>query len=72
MVHKVTPVDDPVLKSEAICGKGCTSVTLNDSPTRNERLVNTTNERRLVQGHETQLRVKEDIEDVSSELDNRG
>ncbi|GFU86163.1 hypothetical protein TNCV_368211 [Trichonephila clavipes] len=36
------------------------------------RLINTTNERRLVQGHETPLRVKEDIEDVSSELDNGG
>ncbi|GFY34915.1 hypothetical protein TNCV_154881 [Trichonephila clavipes] len=35
------------------------------------RLINTTNERRLVQGYETTpLRVKEDIEDVSSELDN--
>ncbi|GFW46097.1 hypothetical protein TNCV_3277141 [Trichonephila clavipes] len=33
------------------------------------RLINTTNERRLVQGHETALRVKGDIEDVSSELD---
>ncbi|GFY01209.1 hypothetical protein TNCV_5076761 [Trichonephila clavipes] len=35
------------------------------------RLINTPNERRLVQGHETTpLRVKGDIEDVSSELDN--
>ncbi|GFU54313.1 hypothetical protein TNCV_576891 [Trichonephila clavipes] len=34
------------------------------------RLINTTNERRLVQGHETPLRDKGDIEDVSSELDN--
>ncbi|GFY29540.1 hypothetical protein TNCV_2627101 [Trichonephila clavipes] len=33
------------------------------------RLVNTTKERRLVQGHETPLRVKGDIEDASSELD---
>ncbi|GFT92764.1 hypothetical protein TNCV_739521 [Trichonephila clavipes] len=32
------------------------------------RLVNTTNEWRLVQGHETSVRVKEDIEDISSEL----
>ncbi|GFS96471.1 uncharacterized protein TNCV_17871 [Trichonephila clavipes] len=36
------------------------------------RLLNTTNERRLVQGHETPLRVKGDIEDVSSGLDNGG
>ncbi|GFY05721.1 hypothetical protein TNCV_4403881 [Trichonephila clavipes] len=37
------------------------------------RLINTTNERRLVQGHETiPLRVKGDIEDVFSELDNEG
>ncbi|GFU88208.1 uncharacterized protein TNCV_846011 [Trichonephila clavipes] len=37
------------------------------------RPINTTNERRLVQGHETtSLRVKGDIEDVSSELDNTG
>ncbi|GFU46035.1 hypothetical protein TNCV_4692221 [Trichonephila clavipes] len=35
-------------------------------------LIKTTNERRLVQGHETPLRVKRDIEDVSSELDNGG
>ncbi|GFX02611.1 uncharacterized protein TNCV_728651 [Trichonephila clavipes] len=35
------------------------------------RLINATNERRVVQGHETTpLRVKGDIEDVSSELDN--
>ncbi|GFU37814.1 hypothetical protein TNCV_1063521 [Trichonephila clavipes] len=34
------------------------------------RLINTTNERRLVQGHETPLRIKWDIKDVSSELDN--
>ncbi|GFU01688.1 hypothetical protein TNCV_1522231 [Trichonephila clavipes] len=34
------------------------------------RLINTTNERILVQGHETPLRVKGDIEDVSGELDN--
>ncbi|GFS52552.1 protein polybromo-1 [Trichonephila clavipes] len=35
------------------------------------QLINTTNEWRLVQGHETTpLRVKGDIEDVSSELDN--
>ncbi|GFV36091.1 hypothetical protein TNCV_346071 [Trichonephila clavipes] len=34
------------------------------------RLINTTNERRLVQGHETPRKVKGDIEDVSSELDN--
>ncbi|GFW69519.1 hypothetical protein TNCV_488651 [Trichonephila clavipes] len=34
------------------------------------RLINTTNERRLVQGLETPLSVKRDIEDVSSELDN--
>ncbi|GFY35128.1 transposable element Tcb1 transposase [Trichonephila clavipes] len=34
------------------------------------RLINITNERRLVQGHETTtLRVKEDIDDASSELD---
>ncbi|GFV38589.1 hypothetical protein TNCV_132281 [Trichonephila clavipes] len=36
------------------------------------RLINTTNEWRLVQGHETPLRVKGDIEDVSSELCNVG
>ncbi|GFV81314.1 hypothetical protein TNCV_4773401 [Trichonephila clavipes] len=36
------------------------------------RLINTSNERRLVQGHETPLRVKGDIKDVSSELDNGG
>ncbi|GFU29697.1 MAM and LDL-receptor class A domain-containing protein 1 [Trichonephila clavipes] len=36
------------------------------------RLINTTNERRLVHGHETPLRVKWDIEDVSSELENGG
>ncbi|GFX22625.1 hypothetical protein TNCV_2993601 [Trichonephila clavipes] len=36
------------------------------------RRINTTNERRLVLRHETLLRVKEDIEDVSSELVNRG
>ncbi|GFV10538.1 hypothetical protein TNCV_2584321 [Trichonephila clavipes] len=36
------------------------------------RLINPTNERRLVQGHETTpLRVKWDIKDVSSESDNR-
>ncbi|GFU54612.1 hypothetical protein TNCV_2160851 [Trichonephila clavipes] len=34
------------------------------------RLIITTNERRLVQGYETPKRVKGDIEDVSSELDN--
>ncbi|GFX03917.1 hypothetical protein TNCV_4678221 [Trichonephila clavipes] len=35
------------------------------------RLINTTNERILVQGHETTpLRVKRDIEDVYCELDN--
>ncbi|GFW97711.1 uncharacterized protein TNCV_1424751 [Trichonephila clavipes] len=35
------------------------------------RLINTANEQRLVQGHEaTALRVKGDIEDVHSELDN--
>ncbi|GFS77264.1 hypothetical protein TNCV_3758501 [Trichonephila clavipes] len=34
------------------------------------RLINTTNERGLVQGHVTPLRVKGDIEDVSSELNN--
>ncbi|GFY00756.1 hypothetical protein TNCV_2141481 [Trichonephila clavipes] len=33
------------------------------------RLINATNEWRLVQGHETPLRVKGDIEDVSSELE---
>ncbi|GFV36108.1 hypothetical protein TNCV_4964561 [Trichonephila clavipes] len=33
-------------------------------------LINTTNELRPVRGHETPLRVKEDIEDVSSDLDN--
>ncbi|PRD22983.1 UNVERIFIED_CONTAM: hypothetical protein NCL1_47634 [Trichonephila clavipes] len=33
-------------------------------------LINTTNEWRLVQGHETPPRMKGDIEDVSSELDN--
>ncbi|GFS55396.1 hypothetical protein TNCV_1626871 [Trichonephila clavipes] len=32
------------------------------------RLINTTNERRLVQGHETPLRMKGYIYDVSSEL----
>ncbi|GFW43878.1 hypothetical protein TNCV_4785891 [Trichonephila clavipes] len=36
------------------------------------RLINTTNERKLVQRHETPLRVKGDIEDVSGELDNGG
>ncbi|GFV83362.1 hypothetical protein TNCV_3055091 [Trichonephila clavipes] len=36
------------------------------------RLINTTNERRQVQGHETPLRLKGDSEDVSSELDNGG
>ncbi|GFY01746.1 hypothetical protein TNCV_1467381 [Trichonephila clavipes] len=36
------------------------------------RLVNTTNDRRLVQGHETPLRAKGDFEAVSSELDNGG
>ncbi|GFX56341.1 hypothetical protein TNCV_2242731 [Trichonephila clavipes] len=36
------------------------------------RLSNTTNERRLVQKHETPLRVKGAIVDVSSELDNGG
>ncbi|GFV92897.1 hypothetical protein TNCV_1692901 [Trichonephila clavipes] len=35
-------------------------------------LVYITNERRLVQGHETPLRVKGDFEAVSSELDNGG
>ncbi|GFW81913.1 hypothetical protein TNCV_2885871 [Trichonephila clavipes] len=34
------------------------------------RLINTTDERRLVQGHETPLREKRDIEDFSSEIDN--
>ncbi|GFV54681.1 hypothetical protein TNCV_3844001 [Trichonephila clavipes] len=34
------------------------------------RLINIANYRRLVQGHETPLMVKGDIEDVSSELDN--
>ncbi|GFV08812.1 uncharacterized protein TNCV_3820551 [Trichonephila clavipes] len=34
------------------------------------RLINTTNERRIVRGHKkTSLRVKGDIEDVYSELD---
>ncbi|PRD23980.1 UNVERIFIED_CONTAM: hypothetical protein NCL1_44958 [Trichonephila clavipes] len=37
------------------------------------RLINTTNEWRLVQGHETTpLRMKGDIEDVYGELDNGG
>ncbi|GFX55794.1 uncharacterized protein TNCV_3428651 [Trichonephila clavipes] len=37
------------------------------------RLINTTNDRRILQGRETApLRVKGDIEDVSSELDNGG
>ncbi|GFY15420.1 hypothetical protein TNCV_1572311 [Trichonephila clavipes] len=37
------------------------------------RLIYTTNERGIVQGHELiPLRVKEDIEDVSSELDDEG
>ncbi|GFY23730.1 transposable element Tcb1 transposase [Trichonephila clavipes] len=36
------------------------------------RQINATNERRLFQGHKTRLKVKEDIEDVSSELDDRG
>ncbi|GFS95987.1 uncharacterized protein TNCV_4277711 [Trichonephila clavipes] len=36
------------------------------------QLINSTKEPILVQGHETPLRVKEDIEVVSSELDNRG
>ncbi|GFU15777.1 transposable element Tcb2 transposase [Trichonephila clavipes] len=37
------------------------------------RLINTTNKRRLAQGHETTtLRVKEDIGDVSRELDDEG
>ncbi|GFW28326.1 hypothetical protein TNCV_4639931 [Trichonephila clavipes] len=35
------------------------------------RLINATNEQRLVQEHEIPLRVKGDIEDVSSELFNR-
>ncbi|GFV96678.1 hypothetical protein TNCV_3387711 [Trichonephila clavipes] len=35
-----------------------------------ERLINNTNEWRLVQRHYTPLRVKGDIENVSSELDN--
>ncbi|GFU25345.1 hypothetical protein TNCV_3054091 [Trichonephila clavipes] len=34
------------------------------------RLIKTTNEGILVQGHKNPLRVKRDIEDVSSELDN--
>ncbi|GFT74595.1 uncharacterized protein TNCV_3776201 [Trichonephila clavipes] len=34
------------------------------------RVINTTNERRLVQGQETPLKVKRDTEDVSSEFDN--
>ncbi|GFW72634.1 hypothetical protein TNCV_3798621 [Trichonephila clavipes] len=37
------------------------------------RLITTTNERRLVQGHETTpLRVKRDVKDAPSELDNGG
>ncbi|GFW96148.1 hypothetical protein TNCV_958611 [Trichonephila clavipes] len=36
------------------------------------RLIDTTNERRLVQGHGTPPRVKDDIEDISSKLDNGG
>ncbi|GFS81689.1 hypothetical protein TNCV_2706431 [Trichonephila clavipes] len=36
------------------------------------RLINATNERRLVQEHETPLRVKGDIKDVSSKLGNGG
>ncbi|PRD31467.1 UNVERIFIED_CONTAM: hypothetical protein NCL1_23457 [Trichonephila clavipes] len=36
------------------------------------RLINTRNERRLVQRHETPQRVKGDIEDVYGELDNGG
>ncbi|GFX50735.1 hypothetical protein TNCV_2723201 [Trichonephila clavipes] len=36
------------------------------------RLINTTNERRLVQGQKTQLRAKGNIEDISSEVDNEG
>ncbi|GFX45516.1 hypothetical protein TNCV_2740531 [Trichonephila clavipes] len=35
-----------------------------------ERLINTADEWRLVQGHEAPLMVKGDIEDVSSELNN--
>ncbi|GFX04127.1 hypothetical protein TNCV_3972761 [Trichonephila clavipes] len=34
------------------------------------RMINTTNERRLVQEHETPPRAKGDFEDVSSEVDN--
>ncbi|PRD36110.1 UNVERIFIED_CONTAM: hypothetical protein NCL1_09648 [Trichonephila clavipes] len=33
------------------------------------RLINTTNDRRLVKGHEITLRVEKEIEDASSELD---
>ncbi|GFT15001.1 uncharacterized protein TNCV_4315881 [Trichonephila clavipes] len=53
-------------------------VSLNGSHEQQERnllvrLINSTNERRLVQEHETTpLRVKGDIEDVYSELDNGG
>ncbi|GFT53398.1 uncharacterized protein TNCV_3324061 [Trichonephila clavipes] len=36
------------------------------------RLINTTNKWRLVQGHVPSLRVKRDIEDVSSVQDNGG
>ncbi|GFW18400.1 hypothetical protein TNCV_1184281 [Trichonephila clavipes] len=36
-----------------------------------ERQINATNERRPVQGHENSLRVKKDIEDVSSKLERR-
>ncbi|GFS74973.1 hypothetical protein TNCV_1396381 [Trichonephila clavipes] len=36
------------------------------------RLINTTDEQRLLEGHETPLKVKGDIDDVSSELDNGG
>ncbi|GFX82589.1 hypothetical protein TNCV_1192641 [Trichonephila clavipes] len=36
------------------------------------RLINTTNEWSLVKGHDTPMRVKGDIEDVSTELDNGG
>ncbi|GFW42872.1 hypothetical protein TNCV_734051 [Trichonephila clavipes] len=36
------------------------------------RLINDTNERRVVQGHHIPLRVKGDIKGVSRELDNGG
>ncbi|GFW74323.1 hypothetical protein TNCV_3438761 [Trichonephila clavipes] len=68
-----TPIGPPLLKSRPPLQtqvSNTTNIRVPDRETKKpERLINTTNEWRLVQGYETPLREKRD-EDVSSELDN--